>query len=200
MATAPHSLFARLYDLFMVPKDRFGLAHQRTRLCAGAGGRVLEVAIGTGLNIPFYETAGSVVGIDNNPAMLRRAIRRTWETETPIELVAADACALPFPDGCFDAVVVGLSLCTIADPVTALGELNRVATSDARLHFLEHVRSGNPSTARRQDRIAPMWQKLSGGCRANQDTMALIYQSGWKVETLWSSSSGGLVQGTAVSS
>lgn len=198
MAKAPHSLFARIYDLFMVPQDRFGLAHQRARLCGPAEGRVLEVAIGTGLNIPHYHNAATVVGIDNNLAMLRRAIRRTWETKIPVELVVADARTLPFPDRSFDSIVVGLSLCTIPDPASALEELHRVATRQAELRFLEHVRSGKLSVARRQDRFAPLWEKVSGGCRANQDTAQLIGESNWSIAGLWESDGGGLIQGTAV--
>ena len=200
MAKAPHSLFARIYDLFMVPQDRFGLAHQRARLCGPAKGRVLEIAIGTGLNIPHYESAKTVVGIDNNLAMLRRAIRRTWETNIPVELVVADARALPFPDQSFDSIVVGLSLCTIPDPGITLAELHRVATPRGELRFLEHVRSAKPSTARRQDRFAPVWERVSGGCRANQDTEQLINESSWSIDDLWSSDGGGLIQGTAVAS
>ncbi len=198
MAKAPHSLFARIYDLFMVPQDRFGLAHQRARLCGPAKGRVLEIAIGTGLNIPHYENADTVVGIDNNVAMLRRAIRRTWETKIPVELVVADAQTLPFPKGSFDSIVVGLSLCTIPDPETTLSELHRVATAQGELRFLEHVRSAKPSTARRQDRYAPVWERVSGGCRANQDTARLIEESSWSINDMWSSDGGGLIQGTAV--
>ena len=93
MSKAPHSLFARVYDLFMVPQDRFGLRHQRARLCGDAVGQVLEVAIGTGLNIPHYRAATKVVGIDHDLGMLRRATRRTWESKVPIELVMADAHA-----------------------------------------------------------------------------------------------------------
>ncbi|MDJ0924050.1 MAG: class I SAM-dependent methyltransferase [Acidimicrobiia bacterium] len=198
MAKAPHSFFARIYDLFMVPQDRFGLRHQRQRLCNEAAGKVLEIAIGTGLNIPHYRDAETVVGIDNNRAMLRRAIRRTWETKIPIDLVAADARALPFPDSTFDAVVVGLSLCTIPDPAMTLEELRRVTVPEARLHFLEHVRSTKPSIARRQDRFARLWERISGGCRANQDTAGLINESNWTINDMWSSDGGGLIQGTAL--
>ena len=200
MAKAPHSLFARIYDLFMVPQDRFGLRHQRQRLCSTATGDVLEIAIGTGLNIPHYREARTVVGIDNNPAMLRRAVRRTWESRIPVELVSADARFLPFPDNTFDAVVVGLSLCTIPDPAETLEELQRVAAPQARLHFLEHVRSAKQSLARRQDRFAPLWKRISGGCRANQDTTRLINESSWSITEMWSSDGGGLIQGIAVAS
>lgn len=197
MTKKPHPLFARLYDLFMVPQERFGLRHQRTRLCQAAEGRVLEVALGTGLNLTHYRAASSIVGVDYDPGMLRRAIPRTWEAKMPVLLAAADAHALPFPDTCFDSVVIALSLCTIPNPAGALEELNRVAVPGARLHFLEHVRSGTPSWARLQDKARPAWERVSGGCRINQDTRDLIDQSSWSIEDVWSSDGGGLIQGTA---
>lgn len=190
-------MFARVYDLFMVPQDRFGLRHQRQQLCRDATGRVLEIAIGTGLNIPHYQQADLVVGVDNHRGMLHRAIRRTWETKTPIRLVAADARRLPFPDDSFDAVVIGFSLCTIRDPETALEEFSRVTTPEGRLHFLEHVRSTKPITAGFQNRFAGVWEWVSGGCRMNQDTETLLAASSWSIDQMWSSDSGGLIQGTA---
>jgi ubiquinone/menaquinone biosynthesis C-methylase UbiE len=190
-------MFARLYDLFMVPNDRFGLRHQRARLCNEASGRVLEVAIGTGLNIPHYRNAEAIVGVDNHRGMLHRAIRRTWESKIPVRLVAADAQSLPFADGTFDTVVVGFSLCTIENPAAALEEFSRVTAPGGKLHFLEHVRSDAPRTARLQDRFAGLWEKVSGGCRANQDTTAIIQHSTWSVDQIWSSEDGGLIQGTA---
>lgn len=197
MPKAPHSVFARIYDLFMVPQDRFGLRHQRAKLCGEASGRVLEIAIGTGLNLPHYNQAASVVGVDNNLGMLRRAIRRTWESPVPVELVAADARRLPFPDSSFDSVVIGFSLCTIPDPAVAIEEFARVTSPDGTFHFLEHVRSGTTRMARLQDRYTGAWERISGGCRANQDTGAILEQSSWTISSVWTSDSGGLIQGTA---
>ncbi len=197
MAKAPHSLFAGIYDLFMVPNDRFGLRHQRARLCGEASGKVLEIAVGTGLNLSHYEAAEVVVGIDNHRGMLKRAIRRTWESSVPTELVAADANRLPFPTATFDSVVVGFSLCTIPDTDVTLREMARVTKPDGSLHFLEHVRSEHPRTAGWQDRFSKPWQRVSGGCRPNQDTVAIVEQSPWQISTIWRSDTGGLVQGTA---
>ncbi len=190
-------MFARIYDLFMVPQDRFGLKHQRAKLCGAATGRVLEIAVGTGLNIPHYTSAESVIGIDNHRGMLRRAIRRTWESQVPVELVAADARNLPFPDAHFDTVVVGFSLCTIPDPAAALEEFARVTAPGGSLHFLEHKRSAKPRMARLQDRLAGAWERVSGGCRANQNTSAILNDSSWSMNEVWVSDSGGLIQGSA---
>ena len=196
MSKPPHSFFARAYDLFMVPQERFGLRRQRARLCQTASGRVLEVAIGTGLNIAHYRKASTVIGVDYDRGMLRKAIPRTWEAATPVELVTADANALPFPEATFDSVVIALSLCTIPDPGAALEEFNRVAVPGAQLHFLEHVRSGNTSWAKMQDRFAPLWQRVSGGCRVGQPTGQIIDESSWSIDDLWKSDGGGLIQGT----
>jgi ubiquinone/menaquinone biosynthesis C-methylase UbiE len=190
-------MFARLYDLLMIPNDRFGLRHQRARLCSDATGKVLEIAIGTGLDIPHYRSAETIVGIDNHRGMLHRAIRRTWESKIPVLLVASDAHELPFADGTFDTVVVAFSLCTIKDPAAALDEFSRVTAPGGKLHFLEHVRSTAPRTARFQDRFAGVWEKVSGGCRANQDTVTILRRSPWSVDQIWSSETGGLIQGTA---
>lgn len=198
MSKAPHAVFAGLYDLFMVPQDRFGLRHQRTRLCDSASGRVLEVAIGTGLNIPHYRHPTTVVGVDNDRGMLHRAIRRTWESPVPVELIAADARALPFGDDSFDTLVIGFSLCTIPDPAQTLEELARVTAPDGQLHFLEHVRSSRPTWSKMQDRFAPAWEMVSGGCRANQDTHTLLEESSWTIDDVWVSDGGGLIQGTAI--
>ncbi|MDJ0952510.1 MAG: methyltransferase domain-containing protein [Acidimicrobiia bacterium] len=197
MATAPHSMFARIYDLLMVPNDRLGLRRQRARLCQHASGRVLEIAVGTGLNLSYYERADLVVGIDNNTGMLRRAIRRTWESPAPVDLVAADARSLPFGDNEFDAAVIALSLCTVPEPERVLAEIARVTRSAGTLHFLEHVRSPRDRMARLQDRIKPAWETISGGCRSNQDTEGILRNSPWTIRDLWRSDTGGMIQGTA---
>ncbi len=200
MPKAPHSLFARIYDLFMVPQDRLGLHRQRKRLCEDATGRVLEVAVGTGLNLSHYRSASEVVGIDIQRSMLRRAIRRTWESKVPVELVAADATNLPFHDHSFDTIVVAFSLCTIPDPDSTLEEFARVISLGGQMRFLEHVQSKGPRWSRVQHRIAPAWKKVSGGCRITQDTAELIRQSTWTLGDMWTSDTGGLIQGTATRS
>lgn len=199
MASVRSTMSARIYDIFMLPQERLGLRRQRARLCRAATGRVLDVAIGTGLNIPHYREADSVIGVDYDPAMLRRAISRTWESKTTVRLIAADAHALPFLDSSFDSVVIAFSLCTIPDPAGVLEELNRVSIPGGQMHFLEHVRSARASRARLQIRFSPTWQKVSGGCKLDQDTLRLIEESAWSVEDVWASDGGSLIQGTAIS-
>jgi ubiquinone/menaquinone biosynthesis C-methylase UbiE len=160
---------------------------------------VLELGVGTGLNLPHYERADTVVAVDHDPAMLQRANKRAREAIVDVHLIAADAHDLPFPADTFATVVVGLSLCTIPDPDQALVEALRVATPDGELHFLEHVRATHSQrVAHFEDRIAGLWGKVAGGCRPNQDTAQIIVDAGWEISTLWQSDRGGLIQGTAV--
>jgi ubiquinone/menaquinone biosynthesis C-methylase UbiE len=191
-------MLARVYDVVMMPGERRGLRTQRSRMCRLAAGRVLEVAVGTGLNLSHYERADMVVGVDHDPAMLRRAERKRHGAMMPVRLVEADARELPFRDGTFSTVVIGLALCTIPNPDIALEEARRVAAAEAELHFLEHVRSPRRVFGALEDALAPAWRRIAGGCRPNQDTVSIIEDSGWAISSLWRSPRGGLVQGRAL--
>jgi ubiquinone/menaquinone biosynthesis C-methylase UbiE len=199
MSSPHHPLLARVYDTVMMPGERSGLRDQRVRLCEPAAGHVVEIGVGTGLNLLHYERAERVVGVDADRAMLHKAHRRRQEAKVPVRLVEADARQLPFAARTFDTVVIGLALCTIVDPRAALDELLRVTRPNAELHFLEHVRSSRPFVGRLEDRFAPLWGRIAGGCRPNQDTLSFIESSGWRVVSLWRSRHGGLIQGTAIS-
>ena len=155
---------------------------------------MLELGVGTGLNLPFYENATRIVGIDPDPHMLRRARRRAEQVPQRVELVEAGAEALPFDDGAFDTVVVTLTLCTVPDPAAAVVEARRVLAPDGRLLFLEHVRADSPSIARLQDTVTPAWKHVSGGCHWNRTTVATVERE-FEVERLWRR--GILVQGAA---
>ncbi len=191
---AGHPLVAALYDPLLRALDAFGFRRQRIRTAGAATGRVLELGVGTGLNLPYYVAADEVVGLDPDPNMLRRAEARAAAAPCPVRLVEGAAELLPFPDGEFDTVVFALSLCTIPDARAALAEARRVLAATGRLIFLEHVRSERPRTAALQDRIAPAWRRAAGGCNLNRDTVAAIAQQ-FEVERLWRK--GAIVQGEA---
>lgn len=118
----------------------FGEEH-RPWACARAEGRVLEVAVGTGLNLPFYDAGLDVVGIDLSPDMLALARRRAHEIGADVDLREGDAHALGFADESFDSVVCTFSLCNIPDTDQALAEMHRVLRPGGRLILLDHVRS-----------------------------------------------------------
>ena len=113
----------------------------REWVCSQARGEVLEVAVGTGRNLPFYPKEVRLTGVELSPAMLEVARARAQELGVEADLRVADAQALPFPDEAFDTVVMTLSLCTIPDDRQAVAEASRVLKTDGHLLLLEHVRS-----------------------------------------------------------
>ena len=132
---------AASYDGWMRPFDRLLLGDGRKGICSRARGRTLELAVGTGLNLPFYPADVQLTGIDVSPAMLALARRRAQALGCAAELRVGDAQALDFPEGGFDTVVVTVSLCTIPDERRALTEARRVLRPGGQLLLLEHVRS-----------------------------------------------------------
>ena len=165
-----------LYDGMLSLMERTGLGRWRQRLCEGARGRVLDVGCGTGRNLPLLPPGS--IGIDPAPAPLRRARRRA----PAARLVQARAEDLPFRDGVFDTVVSGLTFCSVDDPGRGLAEIRRVLAPGGALRMLEHVRSQHPRWARIQDRIQPMWTRVSGGCRPNRDTERAVQAAGFQID------------------
>lgn len=109
--------------------------------CSRAEGDVLEVAVGTGLNLPFYDSVQLIVGIDLSPAMLEIARARAQEIGRDVDLREGDAHELEFDDGSFDSVVCTFSLCNVPDPDRALAEMNRVLRDGGSLILVDHIRS-----------------------------------------------------------
>lgn len=115
----------------------------REWVCSRAQGEVLEVAIGTGRNLPFYPEEVRLTGVDISPAMLKIARQRASELGLEVDFREADAQALPFPDASFDTVVCTLSLCNVPDDRKAVAEMKRVLRPGGRLLLLDHVRSSS---------------------------------------------------------
>ncbi|SFS17992.1 phosphatidylethanolamine N-methyltransferase /phosphatidyl-N-methylethanolamine N-methyltransferase [Agrococcus baldri] len=132
---APH------YDRSMALAERLWFGGGREWLGARAHGRVLEVAIGTGADLPHYRADAVVTGVDLSPGMLAVARARAAEIGREVELVEGDAERLPFPGASFDTVVCALALCSIPDPARAIGEMHRVLVPGGRLLLLDHVGS-----------------------------------------------------------
>jgi ubiquinone/menaquinone biosynthesis C-methylase UbiE len=134
---------SRGYDRTMAVLDRRFFGESRRWACEQAEGNVLEVAVGTGLNLPHYPPGATVTGIDLSDAMLAVARRRAADLDHLVALRQADAHALPFPDGAFDTVVCTLGLCAIPDPDKAIDEMVRVLRPGGALILVDHVESTN---------------------------------------------------------
>ncbi len=132
---------AHKYDRQMRFFERLLFTGGREWVCAQAAGEVLEIAIGTGRNLPHYPPDVQLTGIELSPAMLELARARARELGRQVDLRVGDAQALEFPDESFDTVVSTLTLCTIPDDRVAVAEVRRVLRPDGRFLLLEHVRS-----------------------------------------------------------
>ena len=177
-----HPVFAALYDLVGASAERRWMGARRRRLLAGARGAVLEIGGGTGANLAHYRNVDRVTIAEPDPFMRSRIGPKLEDARVPVEVSAAGAEALPFPDGSFDTVVSTLVLCTVPDQAAALDEVRHILRPGGRLLFIEHVRAAG-SMARWQDRLEPLWRRLFGGCHPNRDTVAAIEDAGFEIET-----------------
>jgi ubiquinone/menaquinone biosynthesis C-methylase UbiE len=157
----------------------------RQRIGNAASGRVLDVGIGSGLNLPFYgEQTECVVGVDPSPELLRFAEERAGKTATPVELLLGSGESLQIEDKSIDTAVVTFTLCTVNDAATTLAEIRRVLRPSGRLLFAEHGRAAEPGVARWQDRLTPIWRRLAGGCHLNREPDALVRSAGFAIDRM----------------
>ena len=166
-----------LYDAAVMPLNRLGLGAHRRRLVGDLAGDILEIGVGTGLNLAYYGAGARVNGVEPNRDLLRKAAPRADPRGYGLQV--GDAQWLPFAEHSFDAVVSTLVFCTIPDPRAALDEIRRILRPGGRLMQLEHSRSGRPIPDTILDLIAPAWQLIAGGCHPNRDTAALLTGAGW---------------------
>lgn len=153
---------APIYDLYSGPMEWMGGARRRRRLLGRASGKILEVGVGTGLNLEHYPDGAHVTGIDISPRMLARARRRVEGTPTDVTLDVADVEDLPYDDDRFDTATSTCVFCSVADPVQGLRELARVTRPDGRVLLLEHVRPRNRVLGKLADLISPLTRRLFG--------------------------------------
>ena len=161
------------------------LAEYRRRLVPTAHGRVLEIGIGSGLNLPFYGAAVEhIFGLDPSSQLLAMAERRARWMHGKVTLIEGAAEAIPLEDGAVDTVVMTWTLCSVAAPSTALCEIRRVLNPGGDLLFIEHGASPDPGVAKWQDRLTPFWKHISGGCHLNRDAALLLTSAGFNVREL----------------
>jgi ubiquinone/menaquinone biosynthesis C-methylase UbiE len=159
---------------------------QRAAIVPEAEGRVLEVGMGPGLNLPFYDPdrVEVVWAAEPNEAMRRLADERITESGLDVRWLGVGAEALPLDDDTVDTVVLTYTLCSIADWETALAEMRRVLRPGGQLLFSEHGEAPDRSVRNWQHRIDPVWTRLAGGCHITRPIPRLIESAGFRIERL----------------
>ncbi len=173
----------RIIDLAMKNKETTRL---REAWLPQARGDVLEVGIGSGLNLPFYSSeVQRVYGVDPSVELQRMALKRARAGQIRVEFLLRSAEEpLPIPDASIDTVVVTWTLCSIANAPKSLQQMRRVLKENGRLIFLEHGRAPDPSVVAWQDRITPVWKRIGGGCHLNRKIDELITAAGFQIAEL----------------
>ena len=175
-----HCVFPYLLDFAMGSRV---FDKPRRRTLASASGRILEIGFGTGRNLPHYPPGVSrIEAIDPDTDLDRFSGPRIATSSIAVDFHHLNAEHLPFTGESFDTVVCTLTLCSIPDVVHALGEVQRVLKPGGRFLFLEHGLSPDAGVARWQHRLNPLQQRIGGGCHLTRDTVALVGQSGLKLQ------------------
>jgi ubiquinone/menaquinone biosynthesis C-methylase UbiE len=159
------------------------LAPYRQRILSQAEGRVLEVGVGSGENLPLYtDRAIEVLGVEPHPRLLNVASAKACRV--PKKLMEGSAESIPVDDSSVDTVVTTWTLCTIPDVEKALREMRRILKSDGKLLFVEHGLSPDDGVRNWQNWLTPAWKKIVGGCHLNRPIPALVETAGFRVSRL----------------
>ena len=174
-------ILPKLLDLAMRNKQ---LLPFRERVIGAAEGRVLEIGVGSGRNLPFYRSpAKEILALEPSQKLVAMA-RETKEPAVPVEFLESSAEAIPLDDSTIDSVVTTWTLCSIPHADSALGEMHRVLRPGGKLLFAEHGLAPSESVRWWQDRLTPAWRRISGGCHLNRPIRSMIEDAGFRIDRI----------------
>lgn len=182
----------RLYDKYLLPRIihfTCGLKpsmRQREKVIPLAKGRVLEVGIGSGLNLPYYDShqVQQVCGLDPSPELWALAQEGARGVAFGLEFVEGVAEDIPLENDAVDTVVLTYTLCTLPQTGAAMDEMRRVLKPGGQLVFCEHGLAPDANVRKWQDRLNPLWKKFGGGCNLNRDVPALLEDGGFRIRDM----------------
>lgn len=159
------------------------LGPYRERTVNLAHGRVLEIGIGSGLNLPFYtDLASEVLGLEPHPKLLQMASQKF--SRVPVKLIEGSAESIPIDAASADTVVTTWTLCTIPDVFRALSEIRRFLKPGGQLLLVEHGLAPDETVRRWQHRLTPLWERLAGGCHLDRPIADLVEAAGFRMKQL----------------
>jgi len=157
----------------------------RERVVSSARGKVLEIGIGSGLNLPFYGSrVEEILGLDPAPRLVDMAQQAAKHNRAPVTFITASAESIPIGDSTVDTVVTTWTLCSIPHAAAALQEMRRVLKPGGQLLFVEHGLAPEEVVRRWQNRLTPVWRRIAGGCHLNRPIRTLIESAGFGVVRL----------------
>jgi len=174
-------ILPRLCHLAMRNKQ---LVPYRERVIGAAEGRVLEIGVGSGMNLPFYRApAREVLALEPAPRLIAMA-NASGASSMPVTFLEASAEAIPLDQHSVDTVVTTWTLCSIPQAGTALAEMRRVSRPAGKLLFVEHGLAPEEAVRRWQDRLTPAWRYISGGCHLNRPIRSMIEAAGFRIDRI----------------
>jgi ubiquinone/menaquinone biosynthesis C-methylase UbiE len=178
-----------LYEKYVLPKflncacGSKPVSYQRKKVVPLAEGKVLEIGIGSGLNLPFYDKTkiDEIWGLDPSEELSLMAKQVANEESMEVKFISSGAEDIPLPDNYFDSVLVTYTMCTIPEVQRANQEIRRVLKDNGKMIFCEHGEAPDQNIRKWQNRINPLWGKLAGGCNINRKIPSLIQESGFDI-------------------
>jgi ubiquinone/menaquinone biosynthesis C-methylase UbiE len=175
-------ILPRLINLAMRNKE---LRPFRERVVGAAEGRVLEIGVGSGMNLPFYRPpVREVLALEPAPRLMTMAKSASRATSIPVKFLEASAEAIPLDEHSVDTIVTTWTLSSIPQATTALADMRRVLRPGGRLLFAEHGLAPDESVRRWQDRLTPVWRRIGGGCHLNRPIRSMIEGAGFHVDRI----------------
>lgn len=181
-----------LYEKYILPRitdivcSGKSITYQRRKVVPLAKGRVLEIGIGSGLNLQFYDSSNvdHIWGLDPSARMRKMAAKRAQNLKFEVDFIGLSGNEIPLEENSVDTVLVTYTLCTIPDLVQALSEMRRVLKPGGELIFCEHGLAPDADIRRWQKQLNPIWKRIGGGCNLNRPIPNLIEQGGFKINNL----------------
>ena len=173
----PHLINLSMHNTELVP--------YRQRALFAAEGRVLEIGIGSGINLPFYgPRAREIIGLEPSPSLIAMARRGARESGAPVTFIEGSAEAIPLDRASIDTVLTTWTLCTIPGVEQFLGEMRGVLKPGGQLLFVEHGLAPEESVSKWQNQLTPLWKPIAGGCHLNRPISSLIESAGFSITVL----------------
>ena len=185
-------MIGKLYERHVLPKvldaccSTKPINYQRNKIVPYAKGKILEIGIGSGINIPFYDKANveKIYGLDPSEELNNIAQKKAINYNLKIDFLLNGAEEIPLPSNSMDTILITYTLCTIQDLESSLKEIRRVMKDDAVMLFCEHGIAPDANIIKWQNRVNPLWGKLFGGCNINRNIPEIIQSSGFTLNSL----------------